>query len=90
MSSEEFNVIQFFKNGKYEYVRRNVPAVQAVDALKHYTDNVAVKLGLIEKVIITDDLDYTVAEWKHGIGFTYPPGFVAATKGRRIKNVDSD
>lgn len=71
----EFSVAQFFTDGTYEYVRRFVTAEEAVEATKHYTDSVAVVLGLVERVIITDALDCTVFEWKKGLGITFPlPG----------------
>lgn len=67
----EFSVCQFFINGTYEYVRRYVSAEEAVRAFKHYTDNVATKVGIIERVIITDGGDNTNIEWRAGKGFTY-------------------
>jgi hypothetical protein len=71
--SEKFSVCQFFTNGLHEYVRRNVTAEEAVKAARHYTDSVAVKLGMIERVIITDGGDDCCFEWKKGEGITFPP-----------------
>jgi hypothetical protein len=74
MSKGEFSVYQFFyANGLHERVRHFVSAEEAVNAAMHYTDNVAVRAGLIERVIITDGGDSTVFEWKHGKGVVYPP-----------------
>lgn len=68
----EFSVCQFFTDGTYEYVRRYVSAEEAVMAFKHYTDNVATKVGgIVERVIITDGGDLTNLEWRAGKGFTY-------------------
>jgi hypothetical protein len=69
----EFSVCQFFKGGVYEYVRRGVGAQEAVQAARHYTANVAAKLGMVERVIITDGDDYCCFEWKSGEGVTFPP-----------------
>jgi hypothetical protein len=69
----EFSVCQFFADGSYEYVRRYVGAEEAVKAARHYTDNVATKLGIVERVIITDGGDYCCFEWKRGEGVTFPP-----------------
>ena len=69
----EFSVCQFFTDGKYEYVRRFVTAEEAVNAFKHYTDNVATRMGLIAKVIVTDGGDCVNLEWQKGKGITYPP-----------------
>jgi hypothetical protein len=69
----EFSVCQFFKGGAYEYVRRGVGAQEAVQAARYYTSNVAAKLGIVERVIITDGGDDCCFEWKHGEGVTFPP-----------------
>lgn len=69
----EFSVCQFFENDTYEYVRRWVSAEEAVEASKFYTTNVAARMGITVRVIITDGDDFTNFEWKHGVGITYPP-----------------
>jgi hypothetical protein len=68
----EFSVYQFFTDGTYERVRSFVSAEEAVAALGHYTSNVAVKMGIIAKVIITDGGDSVVAEWVKDKGLVYP------------------
>lgn len=70
---KEFSVCQFFADGTYEYVRRFVGAEEAVMAAKHYTNNVAVRMGLVKRVIITDGGDCCVFEWKAGEGVVFPP-----------------
>jgi hypothetical protein len=72
-TDEKFSVCQFFEDGTYEYVRRFVDAKQAVEVAHHYTHNVAARHGIVDRVIITDDGDCTVFEWKFGEGVTYPP-----------------
>jgi hypothetical protein len=67
----EFSVVQFF-DGTSEYVRRFVGAEEAVIAARHYTDNVAAKMGITRRVIITDGGDHCVFEWKAGEGVTWP------------------
>jgi hypothetical protein len=69
----EFSVCQFFENGTYEYVRRWVGGEEAVTAFHFYTHNVASKMGLVERVIITDGGDCTNMEWVYGKGQTFPP-----------------
>ena len=71
--SERFSVYQFFANGSYERVRELVSAEEAVKAAHHYTYNVASKLGMVERVIITDGGDDCCLEWKRGEGVTFPP-----------------
>jgi hypothetical protein len=68
----EFSVCQFFANGSYEYVRRFVDAEEAVKTARHYTDNVATKLGIVDRVIIVDGGDDCCFEWKRGEGVTFP------------------
>jgi len=75
----EFNVVQFFSSkagplaGQHEYVRRNVTAEEAILAARHYSNNVATKLGIVDRVIVTDGGDSCVFEWKAGLGVTFPP-----------------
>jgi hypothetical protein len=69
----EFSVCQFFEDGSYEYVRRFVSAAEAVAAASHYSGNVAARLGMTRRVIITDGGDFCVFEWQFGRGIVYPP-----------------
>ena len=64
--TEFFSVVQFFEDGSQEYVRTHVDADEAVTAFKHYTNNVTVR------VIIVDCLDCTNAEWIFGQGVVFP------------------
>jgi hypothetical protein len=69
---DEYSVCQFFTDGSYEYVRRYVSAEEAVKAFKHYAGgNVASKMGIVERVIITNGGDMTNLEWRYGKGFSY-------------------
>lgn len=69
----QFSVCQFFVDGSYEYVRRWVIDEDAVAAFAHYTDNVASRMGLTKRVIITDGGDCICMEWKYGEGIVFPP-----------------
>lgn len=71
--NNEFSVVQFFEDGTYEYVRRFVSAEEAIQATKHYTNNVATRMGLVKRVIIVDGGDCCCFEWIHGVGITFPP-----------------
>jgi hypothetical protein len=72
-SGELFNVVQFFPDGSYEYVRKRVSLDEAFKEFQHYTSSVAARMGITVRVIITDGGDCTNAEWKYGEGLTYPP-----------------
>ena len=67
----EFSFVQFFENGQYEYVRRNVSPEEAVKAAKHYCTSVGAKIGTTVRVIITDGGDFTNFEWKFGEGIMF-------------------
>lgn len=69
----EFSVYQFFPDGSYECVRRWVPPNEAVKAAMTYTSNVASKVGITRRVIITDGGYFTAFEWRFGEGVVYPP-----------------
>jgi hypothetical protein len=73
MSDNEFSVYQFFEDGTYERVRSFVSAPEAMEAVRHYTNNVAVRLGITTRVIITDGGDCTCFEWINGKGVVFPP-----------------
>jgi hypothetical protein len=81
----EFSVCQFFEDGSYEYVRRNVGPQEAVETAKRYSESVGAQIGTTRRVIITDADDFTNFEWKYGEGVTYPPHdgkqFVADEQG---------
>lgn len=70
---EKFNVWQFFENDAQECVRSRVSAEEAMKAFQHYTNNVASKIGITKRVIITDGGDCINAEWIQGKGVTFPP-----------------
>lgn len=82
----EFSVCQFFEDGSYEYVRRNVGAEEAVTAARHYTDNVAAKMGITQRVIITDGGDACVFEWKRGEGVIYPTPAMRQAERERVQS----
>jgi len=73
----EYNVVQFFSDklpegtgGTHEYVRRRVAMGEALMAFKHYTENVAARIGVVDRVIITDGGDSTALEWRADKGYT--------------------
>ena len=69
---DEFSVCQFFSETEYEYVRRFVSAEEAIRAFKFYTTNVASRMGVTQRVIITDGGDCVAAEWIQGKGIVFP------------------
>jgi hypothetical protein len=73
MAEELFNVVQFFEDDTSEYVRRLVPAEEAMKAAYHYCNSVGVRLGFVKRVIVTDVLDCINFEWQSDKGVVFPP-----------------
>ena len=69
--ANEFSVIQFFKDGSYEKVRTFVSAEEAMNAFNYYTRNVASRLGITHRVIITDGGDCIALEWQYDRGIVF-------------------
>jgi len=69
---DRFSVIQYFTDGTYETVRASVAPEEATAAFNHYTNNVASRMGITSRVIITDGGDSIVLEWRHNQGITWP------------------
>ena len=72
--TDEFSVWLFFPDGSHVAEDQWLEGEEAVRLARDVTARPAAKAGLIARVIITDGGDYTVFEWKHGHGVTYPPG----------------
>ena len=72
MSDNEFSVCQFFEDGSCEYYKHFIGGFEAVKAAHFLSHNVAAKMGITRRVIITDGGDQCVFEWKHGEGVTFP------------------
>lgn len=71
--SKEYSVYQWFPDGSYERVREWVDIEEAKKAFIHYTNNVATKMGITQRVIVTDGWDCTIAEWVKGKGIIFDP-----------------
>lgn len=79
----EFSVYQFFKDDIQDCEVRFVDMERAVNAFARLTQNVAARIGITKRVIITDGGDHTIMEWKYGEGVTYPPELVNIDLSRR-------
>jgi hypothetical protein len=69
---ESFAVVLFFPDGSYVYERRGLDAESAVKLAKECSERPAATIGMIARIIITDDGDHTVFEWKYREGVTWP------------------
>ena len=72
MTNERYSVYQFFDDGTNEQVRAGVFLDEAMKAAKHYTTSVAVQIGVVKRVIVTDGGDDIVFEWQYGVGVVFP------------------
>jgi hypothetical protein len=70
-SRERFSVFIFFPDDYHICEGEGLTAEEAVRLAKRCTERPAVQLGVIKRVIITDDGDNTVFEWTHGKGVTF-------------------
>jgi hypothetical protein len=68
-------VYQFFLDDTYEKVGEGLDGKAAVERAKDFTQRPAATVGIIQRVIITNDGDQVVFEWQHGKGIVFPPGF---------------
>lgn len=71
--TERFDLTQFFADGTYETVYRELDFKTVGEKFQHYINNVAAQMGITSRVIITDSGDCIVAEWINGRGLlTFP------------------
>jgi len=68
----EFSVYQFFSTGEYERVREYVVLTDAMQAVEHYCKSVAARMGIVNRVIMTDGGDHIVFEWRFTEGVVWP------------------
>ena len=71
MSDNEFSVYQWFPDGSYERYKSFVGAEEAVSAVKFLTNNVASRMGITQRVIITDGGDCVAWEWLKDKGVVF-------------------
>lgn len=68
----EFSVFWWDPDDNYHRELSMVDAETAVKFAMEFPNRPAGMMGIIRRVIITDGGDFTVYEWKHGEGVTYP------------------
>ena len=71
--SDFYSVWQFFPDDFHECVARSVGAEEAVRIAHSCTTRPAAQMGIIRKVIVTDDGDCTCFMWEHDKGVVFPP-----------------
>ena len=68
---ERFDVWQWFEDGYHERVGHSLGAKEAVERAHSYTTRPAARIGIIKRVTIVDNEDYTCFEWIFGKGVTF-------------------
>jgi hypothetical protein len=71
MAPDLFNVVLFFPDGSSHYEQRGLGPKEAVELAKQCTERPAARIGMIDRVIITDCGDCTNFEWCYGKGVTF-------------------
>jgi hypothetical protein len=69
---EGYDVVVFLDNGSHGEERRAVPAAEAFEAFLHHCTSAGARIGIVDRVIITDADGCTCVEWLRGEGVTYP------------------
>lgn len=69
---ETFSVVQFFADGKHEYIAQGFKAENAVELFFSAQHTLAAQAGVVAAISITDADDYTVAHWTLEKGLTFP------------------
>lgn len=59
-----FSVIQTFEDGSCETVRRNASMGEAIHVFRYIVDGMAVHIGMVVRVVITDEDGWIVREWR--------------------------
>jgi hypothetical protein len=70
---ELFDVWLFYRSGYHDRAEEQLPAEQAVEAAKRFSESVGAKTGLAQEIRIVDNMDNCVFQWLHGKGVTFPP-----------------
>jgi len=70
MIRREYSVYQFFPNDMYERVVEFVDIETAVETARRLGKSVGARLGMVERIIITDGGDCLCFEWIRGKGVT--------------------
>jgi hypothetical protein len=68
---ERFSVYWFDKDGYSTHEGEDLDAEHAVLLAKHLSDSVGGRNGMVARIIITDNMDCTCFEWRHGKGVTF-------------------
>jgi hypothetical protein len=68
-----FSVMQFFADGSAERVLDQAPVNTAMSQAGQCCTSVGAQVGTTTRVVIVEDGDAIVLEWKFGEGITFPP-----------------
>lgn len=70
--TERFNVAVFDDEGYWHYVRQDLDAEEAVKMAKRIVDRLEAGDDDIDRVMITDEGDFTNFLWERGKGIVFP------------------
>ena len=70
---ERFNVVLFFPDGgPGHFEKSNVTVDEAMETAMDFARRPAARIGMIERIIITDSGNSVCLEWQFGKGVTFP------------------
>lgn len=72
MIAPRFAVWQFFTGGSCTRERADLSAMEAIKEANRLTQTLAAQSGSTCRIVITNERDYTVWEWRHGEGLVLP------------------
>ena len=70
--TDRFDVWIWFPADWHDRVGQGLDAKAAVETAVDYTRRPAAMCGIIRRVTIVDEEDYTVFEWRYGEGVVFP------------------
>jgi hypothetical protein len=83
--ARNFSVLQFFADGSGERVLDHTAPNAGMSQARQCSTSVGAQVGTTTRVVVVEDGDAIVLEWKFGEGITFPPELAGRT-GRRQRN----
>jgi len=67
-----FSVYVFFPDDSWQKEGEGLDVVGAMRLVSQLSHSVGARMGMVQRIIITDSGDSTCLEWKPGLGITFP------------------
>jgi hypothetical protein len=70
-----YAVYQFLLDGSREQIGEGLEGKAAIERAADFVSRPAATMGIITRVIVTNESDQIAFEWQHGRGIVFPPEF---------------